>query len=509
MKALKIIYTTDTHGYVFPTDYTDNVEKPMGLLSIKDSIDKDHNTLLIDGGDTIQGSPFATFLHDQAKDASIMAKVMDAIGYDFVTLGNHDFNYGAHYLKSYLETLKSTVLCANLHYNANSDNVLPLFDDYRIISMPSGITVGLFGIVTDHINIWEKPETISPFIVSDPFQAAKEIVELLKTQVDLVIGIYHGGFEVDLDTGKVLSHTSENIAYQICEKLPIDLLLTGHQHMSIANRTLFGTQIVQASNNATEYAEILITQTEDRQFIYQTNLKPPSLIKDETPIKTALVTLEEYVQAWLDEPVGKIDIPLIPDSHLDMAISHPVLANFLNQIQRHVSGADISCTSLANEVSGMRDDMTMRDIISTYVYPNTLVVLEVTGEVLIKALEQSASYFEIKQGEICVSDAFLKPKIAHYNYDYFSGIHYTIDLTQPIGSRIQEVRYKDQLITSDARFKLVMNNYRASGAGDYDFYRNCPIIAEYAQTTAEMVADFIKSHHPITVDQTRYYKIIC
>lgn len=508
MKQLKIIYTTDTHGYVFPTDYTDRADKAMGLLAIKERIIKDEDTLILDGGDTIQGSPFATFVHDHNRDAGIMAKVMNAMGYDFVTLGNHDFNYGAEYLKSYLEAMNSKVLCANLRYDNGDATVQPLLDAYRIIVMPSGITVGIFGIVTDHVNVWEKAEHISPFIVDAPFQVAKDIVEQLKPQVDLLICMYHGGFEVDLDSGRILSTSSENIAYKLCEQLDIDLLLTGHQHMSIANREIFGTQVVQTANNATEYGVVAITQSDQGQMQITATLERPQAIQTDHALKDALLPIELRVQEWLDQPVGSIDMPLVPKSHLEMALGYPELSNFLNQIQRHVTGAGISCTSLANEVLGLRDEMTMRDIISTYVYPNTLVVLEVTGDILKRALEQTASYFEVKNGAIEISEPFLKPKVAHYNYDYFSGIHYTIDLNQPLGSRITEMRFEARTITSADRFKLAMNNYRASGAGDYDFYRDCPIVAEYTQSTSEMVADYIRANQPAKIDRTHYYKII-
>ena len=94
MKKLKIYFTSDLHGYVFPTDYRDDCEKNMGILKIINEYEKDGNTLIIDGGDTIQGSPFTNFLSSNKFNVHPLAKIMNEGGYDYITLGNHDFNYG-------------------------------------------------------------------------------------------------------------------------------------------------------------------------------------------------------------------------------------------------------------------------------------------------------------------------------------------------------------------------------------------------------------------------------
>ena len=68
-------------------------------------------------------------------------------------------------------------------------------------------------------------------------------------QVDLTVCVYHGGFERDLTSGRVLSESTENIGYRICQELDFDILLTGHQHMSVAGQMVFGTFVVQPSDS--------------------------------------------------------------------------------------------------------------------------------------------------------------------------------------------------------------------------------------------------------------------
>ena len=111
MKNLKIYFTSDVHGYVYPTDYRDQELKPQGFLCMMEQFKKDGNTLVIDGGDTIQGSPFTTYISRLGLPKNPIAEVMNKAGYDYITLGNHDFNYGYDYLKSYLDYIDAKCLC--------------------------------------------------------------------------------------------------------------------------------------------------------------------------------------------------------------------------------------------------------------------------------------------------------------------------------------------------------------------------------------------------------------
>lgn len=493
------------HGYVFPTDYSDSKIKHQGFFAIDSSLKKDENTLLIDGGDTIQGSPFTTYLHEKIHSPTIIAEAMNQMGYNYVTLGNHDFNYGYDYLNTYIGQLNATVLCANVVDTENNHNFI---ENQVIHTMPNNLKIGIIGMTTDFINRWESPANLMHFKISDPYEAAKKALNILKNKVDLVIGIYHGGFEQDITSHRVLSKTTENIAYKLCQTLPFDLLLTGHQHIPISNATLHGTHIVQTPMNGLQYAKVTIAIDSDKPAVFYSELLTPSIDTDTLHNYDCWQDTEKQVQTWLDQRIGVLDTKLIPQAHLTMAIHGNLIANFLNQIQLEVSGADVSCTSLANQVFGLNKNVTLRDIVTTYKYPNTLFVLEITGTLLKKALEQAASYFENNDGKLQISEAFIKPKIANYNYDYFSGITYTINTTKAIGTRIEELFFRNMPVEDEQVFKLVMNNYRASGAGNYEFYEECPILKDIQISTTDMVIDYIKQHPHTKIDQTHYYKVL-
>lgn len=509
MTTLKVYFTSDLHGHLWPTDYTDRQVKDMGLLAIAESIHKDGNTLVIDGGDTIQGSPLATYVAGKSLPIHPMAAVMNQVGYDFITLGNHDFNYGQAFLTSYLDGIEAKVLCGNvrsLEENtwAKDRQLMP----YDVKVMENGLKVGIVGMTTDFINVWEKAAHIEGLQITDGFEAAKKGCEALRDSVDVLIGVYHGGFENDLNTHEAHAHTTENQAFRIAKTLDFDLLLTGHQHMAIVSQTLFDTHIVQTPANGAQFAEITITVDDDGVTAESQLKNPQGTSVDPTKAPEGLREIEAEVQAWLDGHIGHLDVPMVVTDHMTMALKGNYIVNFMNQVQLDATGADISCASLANKVLGLGQEVTLRDVLATYIYPNTQMVLEVSGEVLRKALERCAAYFDAKEGVPVFSDSFMKPKMAHYNYDYFSGIYYTFDLTKPMGSRVTEVTHQGKEVRDSDVFKLAMNNYRATGTGGYEFFRDCPVVADIQVATSEMIAQYFRKHPVVTVDKEVYHRIV-
>lgn len=502
MKELKIYFTSDLHGYVYPTDYVERNEKNIGLLNIINNFKKDGNTLIIDAGDTIQGSPFTNYLSNSKFDVHPIATVMNAGGYDFITLGNHDFNYGQEYLKNYLDNLNATCVCANVIDDSESLPILP----YKIKTMENGLKVGIIGFTTDFINRWERPENLENIHITDTFEAAKKYCDIVKSQCHVTIGVYHGGFENDLESHKKLSNTTENIAYKICEELDFDILLTGHQHLPIANMTLHGTHIAQTPHNGSKFLELNLT-LENHELNIVSELKSLE-VNPNKEMYDKFLPLEEKVQEWLDTPVGFLDTELQPTTHLDMALKGSSLANFINQIQLDISQADIACTSFANVIKGFSTNVTVRDILSTYPYPNTLVILEVNREILKLALERSASYFANNNGDITISESFLKPKVEHYNYDYFANINYTFDLNNEVGNRVTSIKYKGEELSEHKTLTLVMNNYRASGAGGYEFYENCTVTKEILTEMPEIIINYFKNNPKVKVDNSKYLTVI-
>ena len=141
-------------------------KKELGLFKCASLFRKDGNTLVIDGGDILQGSPLGAFCHDTIGSAARFAEMMNRCGYDYVTLGNHDFNYGMPYLDSYLNVLKARCVCENVRWDEAGVRF-----PARIHTLENGLRVGIIGIVTDYVNIWEKPEHLAGIAITDPIPA--------------------------------------------------------------------------------------------------------------------------------------------------------------------------------------------------------------------------------------------------------------------------------------------------------------------------------------------------
>ncbi len=495
-KKLTIYYTSDTHGYLYPTHFRDREPHPMGLLSMR--FPKDENTLIIDGGDTIQGSPLIYYCRTEGEPLPV-ARALNDRGYDFVTLGNHDFNLGQEKLGAYLRELKAECLCANVRDETGSLDIAP----WTIKVMGNGLRVGLVGIVTDWVNRWEKPENLVGLKITDPLEAARQACLALRDQCDVLVGIYHGGIEKDLATGKLLSDTDENIACRLCEELPFDLLLTGHQHMALPGAAWAGTWMVQPPANAEKYVRV----TMDEAGRFSSDLLP---VPDRAELRPEEEALLEKVDAWLDQPVGHLSRPLWPKDHLSMALEGSGIAALFNQVQLHASGAQISCAALGNEVRGFDRAVTVRDVVASYVYTNTLVVLRVTGRVLRQGLEQCASFFQVTpEGGLRVAAPFLEPKEAYYNYDYFAGIRYIFDLRKPVGERVVSLTMDSgEPVDPDESYTLCMCDYRATGSGDFDFYRDCPRVREIQTDISELILDAFRGCEEIDIPEESPYRVI-
>ena len=541
-QKFSIYFTSDIHGYLYPENYADREQKPLGLLAAAGSFCKDANTLVLDGGDMLQGSAFDMYCQKFAGDTTAQAEAMNAAGYDFVTIGNHDFNYGYEYLTGYLKKLHAKAVCANLRIKKEED--AELVKPYHIVRLENGLRVAVIGIVTDYVNVWEQKENLEYFEIGSPYEALKQAIDEIGDRADIRVCIYHGGYEADLETGRILSTTGEDIGYQICRTLPVDILLTGHQHMAFSGKWINGTFTAQVPDKAREYlhlsgvaygdglhveaelvpvkeadaeaiysvisGSIRDTETEDKQAEDTETEEKEQLSKMKDAAK-ALLPFEQKTQTWLDEPLGVLPRELSPDTKIRMAVNGSPIADFINQIQLYYSGAQIACCGLANEVGGFRTSVTTRDVIASYPYPNTLMVLEIDGKTLRKALERTAEYFqpdESAEDGIRVADCFIKPKVEHYNYDYFAGIDYVIDAGKPAGSRIVSLLYQGKPVEDTDTFSLCLNNYRASGAGGYEMYQGLKVIKEINTEMTELLIDYLGNHPQVELTEEKSYRVI-
>ncbi len=498
---MRILFTSDTHGHLFPVNYAKNCPENSGLFCISSQVKKDDDTLIIDGGDSLQGTPLMTYYleHRDEYEFHPMAEGFNELGLDYYTLGNHDFNFGYEAIVDYASSMNATLVCANVIDKGGKLDI----KKHVIHTMADGTRIGITGAVTGYVNVWEQPVNLELLTVLEPMDVLKEEYELLKDQCDITVCIYHGGFEEDLNSGKLLSDTTENQACKIAREFGFDIILSGHQHMPVDGTEIEGTHGVQPPANGTKFCQLQIEKVAEGYSI-------SSELVDVNPDEERLTyiidehdfmdDLTDAVEIWLDQPIGSLEQEIAPESKLDAAINGSKVAAIFNQVQLDFTGADFSCTSLANDPLGLKRDITVRDVLGIYQFANTVEVKQVTKAVLKEALERCAEYFDYDAAtnEVKISNVFLEPKVEHYNYDFYAGLEYTFDITRPVGDRVVTLKKLDGTELSDTEtYTLSTSNYRATGTGGYECIGKAPLARSYSDEMPDLVINFIRKNSPV------------
>lgn len=519
MTTLTILETSDIHGNIFPLNYGTNKWAEVGLGKVATLINQERtqaeNSLLIDNGDLIQGTPLTYhFARYNLTSPNPMVLILNELGYDCAVFGNHEFNYGQDILKQAIKESHFPWLSANIINTKTNQSYCS--DPYYIKEFEDGLKVGVLGLTTHYIPNWEKEEHIQNIKFKDALETAKEWVPKLRPLVDVLIVSYHGGFECDLDTGKpneIL--TGENQAYEICQQVKgIDILLTGHQHRKIADKNVNGVIVLQPGSQGMYLGKIKLKlmreQSNWRIVDSKSELVSVEGVGADQSLLNKVASYERDTQVWLDQPIGKIQGDMKVHDPLELKTKDNALIEFFNRIQMEVAGVDISCTALFdNQSPGLTEDVTMRDIVANYIYPNSLRVLRLSGQDIKDALEKSASYFApYDGGPIKVNQEFVNPKPQHYNYDMWEGIHYKINISRPFGERILDLTYKGKLMCMNASYDVVLNNYRAGGGGDYFMFQNKPVVKDIPVDVSEIIANYMLERGTIKATVDHNWEVI-
>jgi 2',3'-cyclic-nucleotide 2'-phosphodiesterase/3'-nucleotidase len=512
-----MLVTSDLHGQLVPLSTNGPDQEPSGLSVISSILSKfrTEHTITLDLGDTIQGSPMMAFHQQNRKKYPMPAAVLfNHLGIDFFVPGNHDFNYGRHYLDDFINRLTVTEpLCGNI---VDFQNRPAFGKPYAIIADDNGPRIAVIGMTTHYIPNWERQSHITHLRFLDAFETTKKWVEYVKRIEDpqLIVVAYHGGFEKDLETFEpYIADTGENQGSRMLEEIPgIDILITGHQHRSLV-KTIRGTLVIQPEFNGRAVAVIDVLFT--KKDVWTVEEKSAVLEKarnyQSDPVCENLIEpLRSDTEVYLDTPIGKTrsDDLRINDLFLARQDKHKIVT-FINQVQLKKTKAQLSCCSLGNQATGFPRTIRIRDVLSTYVFPNSLVVLKIDGKNLLAALEKNAEYFALDEsGQIVANPKYSYPKVEHYNYDMFDGIDYVIDVARPVGHRIVSCNYQGKPVEEGQYFSLAMNNYRATGGGEFWMYRHLDVIKEVNQDIADLIMAHIRRHQTIDVDDVKNIRVI-
>jgi 2',3'-cyclic-nucleotide 2'-phosphodiesterase (5'-nucleotidase family) len=495
-KTIVIMGTTDIHGNLFPIDYYTGKEKKMGLAKIytkvKEIRKQYKDTLLVDSGDLLQGTPLVTYFgRIDKKSVNPMIKAMNLMKYDAMGIGNHEYDYGIDNLLKASDDAKFPLLSANTSTDKPGKQ---LFKPY-IIKEIDGVKVGIIGFTTPGVAVWSKGIVKNILEFQDIVASAKEWLPQLKKEADIIIAIPHTGLEDE----KTINNTglTENAGKALADNFPeIDVLILGHSHTEIKEMIENGVLITQPKPFGMQLAEVKLElkKIAGKWKVAEKHSETIDL-KDVEADHELLADLKEEHQKALNYVNTAIGTSSAEWSAKDGRLKDTAIVDLINKVQKEATGADLSSAALFSTDSRIpAGNITIADIAGLYIYENTLSVIKITGKQLRDYLEFSAGYFNNYEA----GKPLINNKMPGYNYDMVSGADYKIDISKPTGKRIIELKYKGKDITDDMSFTLALNSYRKNGGGGYEMLKNSPEIYDKLESIRDLIINYIQRKGKIT-----------
>ncbi|HEX8890507.1 MAG TPA: 5'-nucleotidase C-terminal domain-containing protein [Pyrinomonadaceae bacterium] len=512
-----ILSTTDLHGNILPVDYYTNKADNRGIAKvatlIKQARKETPNLLLLDSGDTIQGTPLE-YYHNRKNNTppDPMMLSMNALHYDAMTVGNHEYNFGLNILNKARHEANFPWLSANTYKKGTNETA---YDPY-IIKEVNGVRVGILGLTTPGIPNWENPPNYEGLEFRETVSEAAKWVKVLreKEHVDLVVIAMHMGLEEDLRTGEMNPSNvpNENAAVKIARQVSgVDVILMGHTHREVSSLYINGVLLTQADYWGHRLARVdVYLEKEEAQGRWHVVAKSARTIavdnvKPDEEVARLAAPYDTETQAWLGRVIGDSPAEL---SAQDSRFRDTAIMDLIQRVQLEAGHADVSLAAPFNlQAHIAKGPVTVRDIAGLYVYENTLVVIEVTGQQLKDALEHSAKYFlpyvPGKQPSDLVDD-----KIPAFNFDIGEGVTYDLDISKPVGQRIQNLRFHGQPLSPVQKLKLAVNNYRVNGGGGYTMYKNAPIVSRSSEEIRDLIIDWVERNKQVPPEPTNNWRLL-
>lgn len=568
---LRFLETTDLHTNSMNYDYfKDAQDESIGLVKAATVIKQEQNVVgesnsfLFDNGDTLQGTPFGDYVKNEYdkgnKGKHPMYELMEYLGYDAVTLGNHEFNFGLDFLKNAMSASKGEIKFVNSNV-LDAVTKKPIVSDYnedgkdyqiieRQVKDQNGqmktVKVGVFGVVTPQIMAWDAGNLTGKVTAEDIIPTAKATAKKLKDAgADVVVALGHTGIGDTTDQ----KDGDENVGYALTKIADIDVLMTGHQHgkfpdaksafnalpnVDAANGLINGKPVVMANTQGKNVGviDLQLKQDGDKWVVDTSGAKLADVTKDTTADAGAVKLIEkahEGTLAYIRQQVGTINddiqsfFALVQDDDSVQFVTNAQKWYVEKQLQENADLAqykDLPLLSAGapfktggrNQVNASdytlikKGPIALKNVADLYVYPNTLEVVKVTGADVKNWLEMSAGQFNE------VTDAktdLLNKEFRSYNFDILDGLTYEIDITKPAkydfngvlvkedANRVQNIKYQGKAITDEQEFLVATNNYRAGSATFPGLGEGKKIVYKSAYETRNVISDFIKAKQPV------------
>ena len=487
---LRVMETTDLHANVMNYNYyRGGTDDSVGLVKTASLIElaraEVENSVLVDNGDLLQGSPLGDYVAQvkglAENDVHPIYKAMNQLNYDAANIGNHEFNFGLPFLKQAIDDANFPYTSANVFFDDHDDddsNDIPYFPPYllqdKLLLDAEGhahqLTIGYIGFVPPQVMQWDKSNLESRVKAKDIVEMANHYVPQMKAAgADIIIAIPHSGLVVSERLGG-----DENASYYLSLVEGIDAIMFGHAHRNFPGHASYdgleGVDNVKGTINGVAavmpgywgkflgYIDLTLQKSADdtwsvidsRSVLKPISLSNPdrsvtSLVESHAGIAAAVKDDHERVSAWVSEPFARISQPI--NSFFALVQDDPSIQVVTDAqswyAQNIVRGSELEALPILSVGAPFRagrggiddftdlaaGDVSYGNVADLYIYPNTLKVLKLTGEEVKQWLEMSAGQFNtITLGSQDM--ALINKDFPSYNFDVIDGIDYEIDVSQ-------------------------------------------------------------------------------
>jgi 2',3'-cyclic-nucleotide 2'-phosphodiesterase/3'-nucleotidase len=495
--TLKIIATTDVHGAFFPYDFVYDKEAKTSLAQVLTFVKqqreiKDQEVILLDNGDLLQGQPVVYYYNFEAVDkAHICAEVMNYMKYDAASVGNHDIETGHPVYDKIVKEFNFPWLSAN---TINTSTNQPYFKPYAIINR-KGIKIAVLGLTTPAIPNWLPEKIWEGMVFEDMVETAGKWMKIIKEKEkpEIIIGLFHSGVDYTYGGRTAKTPKNENASRLVPERVPgFDVVFAGHDHqeynLEVKDPQGNGVLLLDPLSSARAAAVATITLNYDSTTkSWEKEIKGEIIdIGNYQPDQEFVNTFKNVVEEVKKYVSQKIGIFTKPISSRDSMFGDSAFVDLIHRVQLEITGADVSFTApLSFSAAIKKGDIFVRDMFKLYQYENLLYTMEMTRAEIKDYLEYSYSrwfntmkneddhllYFKRDEnGELKRSERYgtYELEYQYYNFDSAAGIIYEVDVSKPVGERINIISMADGTsFDTEKKYKVAINSYRGTGGGGH------------------------------------------